>query len=229
MKQTLILFLFSLGTLSLTAQIQDVPNGSLQDLAFYIGRNNPKYANADGSRYLNDDFTPAQINVISETQFVRFNVVENAIEIKQNDGTIVSLSQNQVKVIRFKNGSGRIFEVHPFKDQNKKTKTTFFEKLHAGKNYSLFKKERIKFVPAIPEKSSYEPAVSAKFEKSKSILYSSGFSDENLLQAIPLKRKLFLAIFKDKASEIQKYIKSEKLKLSELEDLKKILNFYFKE
>ena len=73
MKNVILFIMLLVGT-SLTAQIQNVQNQTLQDLQYYVNTNNPKYESAEGSRYLQDDFVPAKINGILKTQLLRFNV-----------------------------------------------------------------------------------------------------------------------------------------------------------
>jgi len=227
-RKIALLILSSLPT-ALLGQIQDVPNGSLQDLAFYIGSNNPKYANAEGSRYLNDNFIAAKINKISETQWIRFNVVENTVEMKAENDEVRTLSLNQIQKIQLLNGSDIVFEIHHYRDEHGTIQSSFFESISSGKNYTLYRKERIKFVPSIPEKSSYEPAVPARFVKIKTKLYVSGFLEEGHLEEIPTKKKAFLKLFGANATSIQKFIKAEKLQWQNSEALVLILNYHFKE
>ncbi len=81
-----IALLLSLLSLSLSGQIHQDRNGDIDELVFYISTVNTEYDKAEGSRYLNATFVPARINGLTETQFIRFNVVENTIELKKNDG-----------------------------------------------------------------------------------------------------------------------------------------------
>lgn len=210
------------------AQIVQPRNDSFNELVFFVGTNNPLYNGAEGSRYLNEEFVPARINDIKETQLVRFNVVENTIEIKESSGNVLSLSKSHKYVIKLLDGSNSHYETLAYKDEDGKTATTFFEKLHETKDFSLFLKERIKFIPAKPEKSSYEKAVPAKFIKGNKIFYVIGFpNNPNGMTALPGKRKSFLKLFRNKAKPIEKFIKANKLDIDQKESVIKILEYFF--
>ena len=226
-KVTLLASLFIV--INIEAQIQNPNNDSFNELVFFVGTNNPLYNNAEGSRYLGDEFIPAKINDIKETQLLRFNVVENTIEIRKNDGDVLNLSKKHRYVILLLDGSDRQYETLAYKNEKGETETTFFEKIHRNPNFTLYLKERIKYIPAKPERSSYEKAVPAKFIKANNSFYVIGLpSNLKGMTALPRKRKDFLGLFGTYSQTIEKMIKKEKLDIGRREDIVKILEFYFK-
>jgi hypothetical protein len=99
------------------AQIQQPRNDSFNELVFFVGTNNPEFEKAEGSRYLNADFVPARVNQIRETQLVRFNVVENAIEVKKGSEQIMTLSTSYKYTITLLDGSDKTYETLSFRDE----------------------------------------------------------------------------------------------------------------
>ncbi len=212
----------------LNAQIAQNNNATLNDLAFFVQVNNPKYAGAEGSRYLFEEFVPVKINQIKTSHAVRFNIVENVIEFKDSDGEIKGLSKEEEYKIVLLDGTNRIFVTKRFVDDDAKALgKTFFELMYANEHFELFKKERIKFQEAKPAKSSYEPEKSAKFIELPAVFYVN-FSDsgtEELVQ-IPRKKKKLKDFFDDSYASIDKYTKKNSLQLDVSSDLVKILNHY---
>lgn len=223
-----ILVLIFVGP-SISAQIQQVNNGSLNELVFYVGTNTTEYdKEAEGSRYLDKEFTPAKINNIEETQFVRFNAVENTIELKDKD-RVLTLSKSYDYSIKLLNGSDKTFETHSFIDEDGTTTTSFFEKLYTSENFALFLKERIIYIPAKKAKSSFEQDVPGKFKKGNTIFYVTNLEGKSVgLTEIPKKRKNLSKLFGNQTKSIEKFIKKEELKMNKKEDILKVLIFYFK-
>ncbi|MEL6917237.1 MAG: hypothetical protein AAFO99_05845 [Bacteroidota bacterium] len=227
MKKLLIVFLI-IPASHISAQIVRNTTESFNELVFFVGINNPEYDNAEGSRYLNEEFVLAKINSISKVQPVRFNLIENSIEIRKEDGTIMSLSQSYDYTIKLVDGSKKEYETKRFKNENGDIKTSFFEKIHATENYALYFKERIRYIPKKPAKSSYDQEVPAKFVKGISKFYMAfSKSESQELIEIPRRKKDFLKTFMDKDGTMEKFLKKEKLKFDKKEDLVKLLDFYF--
>ncbi len=230
MKLIHYIFIILFAGTSAYAQIQQVNNGRLDELVFYVGTNTTEYdTEAEGSRYLNEEFTPARINNIEGTQFVRFNAVEGTIELKDND-KILTLSQSYVYVIKLLDGSDKTYETHSFTDEDGAITNSFFEKLYTSEKFALFLKERIIYIPAKKAKSSYEQDVPGKFKKGNTIFYVTDLSHQSdLLFEVPKKRKKLSSLFKKHIKPIEKFIKKEGLKTDGEEDIIKIINFYFEQ
>ncbi|MEP3211318.1 MAG: hypothetical protein ABJN95_19185 [Maribacter sp.] len=223
----LVLVLAVVGT-SVSAQIQQVNNGSLNELVFYVGTNKPKYdAEAEGSPYLNEEFAPARINGIEETQFVRFNAVESTIELKDED-KILTLSNAYSYSIKLLNGSDQTYETHSFSNEDGTSGISFFEKLYVSKKFALYQKERIIYTAAKKAKSSYEQDLPAKFKRGRTLFYITDpkLKSTGLLE-FPKKKKNLSNLFEKQTKPMEKYIKKEGLKMNSTEDIIKIMNFYY--
>ena len=209
-------------------QIANPNQDSFNELAFFVGINNTLYDDAKGSRYLNDEFLPAKINNLDKVYPVRFNVVENTIEVKNDDGTVMSLDKSMNYIVRLMDGSYKLYEDNNYITENGKKEKSFFEKIHKADNYVLFLKERIKFIPKKPSKSSYEPEVPAKFQKQEDKYYVKNLNDESGdLIEIPTKKKAFLKKFKEGDSGFDSFVKKAKSKFNSKEDLIAVLDAYY--
>ncbi|MFD2585884.1 hypothetical protein ACFSQJ_03010 [Croceitalea marina] len=227
-SKRIIFGLAILYTLSGYSQLQPPnSNSTLQDLAFFIDVNNKKYANAQGSKYIYADFKLAKIEGLSGSHLVRFDPVDNIIQLKKEDNKILSLSKKYQYKIELLDGTG-IYETQQFINTDGKIENTFFESIHTSKKYKLYKKHRIKFQPAKPAKSSYEPATDPEFIPLDAIYYVMNLEkNPGHLLELPRKKKVFLNFFGNRAKEMSKYIKTQNLKTSSEQDLIKILNYYF--
>lgn len=229
-KISLTLFLVLIGS-CVFAQIQQLNNGTLNELVFFVGTNNKKYdEDSEGSRYLNESFLPARINDIKETQLVRFNVVENAIEIKDSNGKVLTLSNSYEYSIKFLDGSKKVYETHAFLNENSTTSISFFEKIHATEKFALFLKERIIYIPGKKSTSSYEQDISGKFKKGRTLFYITDLASQSTaLLEVPKKRKNLSRLFKKQTKTLEMHMKKKALKLDRKEDLIKIVNFYLEQ
>ncbi len=229
-KITTVFFCLALIPLFGMSQIVQPRNNSFKELEFFVNTdsNNPKYSEAEGTRFLNEEFIQAKINDIKETQFVRFNAVDHSIEAQKGNGEIMTLSKSYAYRIALLDGSDRIFQTGTHINEDGNSEWSFFEIMHQSEKFTLFLKETIKFIPGKPEKSSYEKAVPPKFVKGKDRYYILGLQSQhqNLL-FLPKKKKDFLQLFGSSAKEIDKMMKKDKLKTDRKEDLVKVLEFYF--
>lgn len=186
-----------------------------------------KYGAPDGSPYLNDEFLPAGINDIKETQLVRFDAFEGRVEVKLSPDRVVILDSEIYYLIRLKDGSGRIFETLRYDNSKGISKFSFFERLHQGENYELYRREVAKFYKK-EKAQGYQEAKPARFKLSDPIFYIKESSDTSgSLKEIPKKQKDFKQSFPDNDKKIKDLVKKENLKLDEPDDLIRIYNVYY--
>lgn len=216
-------------SMPLMAQVEQPNNPSLQTLSYFVDVNNPKYANAEGSRYLFDDFKLAKIQGYPGSYLIRFNVFDDVVELKKEANALQSLPKQKHYQIEFLDGSGT-YETRSYITRDSAIKHSFFERIHLSPKFVLFKKYRTIFEPAKPPKSGYEPETSAKFEKKESSFYLLDLhaKAEHLLE-LSKKKKSFAAIFGTRSKAITAFIKKERLKLNSEEDLVRILQYSYQQ
>ena len=215
--------------ISLKAQVAQPNNPSLQTLSYFVDINNPKYLNAEGSRYLFDDFKLAKIQGYSGSHLIRFNVFDDEVELKKEANTIQSLSKQKLYQIEFLDGTG-IYETRSYIDGAGTVNYSFFKKVHGTNQFILFKKYRTIFEPAKPPRSGYEPETPAKFIKKESSYYLLDLQTEaEHLKELPKKKKNFTVIFGSRSKAITSFIKKERLKLNSEKDLITILEYSYQQ
>lgn len=232
MKMKSLMFLsLCLATLPLSSQVTEVSNETLDRVGDFVRFNNPEYDNTEGSPYLNEVFTPAKINDSKETKFVRFNVVENRIEVKVDKSKALILAYSDSYRINLLDGSDKIYETHSYLNDNGDPENTFFELIHENGKFRLFLKERIKYIHKPDTKTTgYDEKKSDKFLKVRDVYYLENMVEPSKnIVAIPRKKKYLSTLFKDHSKSVEKFIKDEKLSIDEKDHLILILDFYFKE
>lgn len=227
--KTYLLLIFSLTIFFASAQLQQVNNGSIDDLVFFVSTNNKIYdKEAKGSRYLNEEFIPARINTIKEVQLIRFNAVENTIEMKDSENKILTLSKSYDYSIKLLDSSNKLYETHSYINKDGAKAISFFEKIHTTEKYALYVKERVIYIPGKKATSSYEQDIPGKFKKGNTIFYVTNLNPKKKgLIEVPKKKKNLSILFQEQAKTIEKRMKKESLKMDKREDIITILNFYF--
>ncbi len=230
MKIKLTVFVICLITSVVFSQTQEIRDQPLDQVAYLVNSKNPKYASVEGSPYLNVAFSPAKINGSKQTKLVRFNAVDNAIEVKIDSTKILTLKKSESYTIKLLDPSSKEYQTHTFKNDEGRNDNSFFELVHSRNNYRLYLKERIKYIEPVKNKNPYQEDSSAKFLKVRDVFYINNFlSLSPELIEIPKKKKQFINLFKDRSSGIQKFIKKEKLDNEDLNDIVKIFDYYFGE
>ncbi len=228
MKIKLTVFAICLVTSMVFSQTQEIRDQPLDQVAYNVNSKNPKYESVEGSPYLNAAFLPAKINGSKQTKLVRFNAVDNAIEVMIDSTKVLTLKMSDSYTIKLLDGSNKEYQNLGYKNDEGKFDRSFFELVHSRNNYGLYLKERIKYIESVKNKNPYQEDSSAKFLKVRDVFYINNFlSLSPELIEIPKKKKQFINLFKDRSIEIQKFIKKEKLDNEDMNDLVKIFDYYF--
>ncbi len=228
MKKAILLLLLSSSSLW-SQVITEVTNDNYDLVTNYVRTNNIDYSLVDGSPYLNPSFVPAKINAIKQTKFVRFNVFENTIEMQLASNRIIALdfTKNPYKIV-LNDGSDKHYETHCFVNDKGNLEATFFELVHSNEKYSLFLKERIKFIEKKEGVARYVDEVNAKFLKIDPVFYVTNLvTRSDTLQQLPTKKKNFSELFMKQSKEIEKFLKTEDLKMRTAQDWIAVLDYYF--
>ncbi|NER14442.1 hypothetical protein GWK08_13390 [Leptobacterium flavescens] len=174
----------------------------------------------NGSSYILENFVTAKINHFKDVHLVRYNASTDDMEFKNGKDEIFVLNKSNDYTVTL-NSSRKVYQtiLHP------NGKRGFAVLLWKSKdsNTSLFLRERIEFIPKKPAASSYSKDQPAEFKRLKDVLY---LKDGAELIEIPTGKKKFFALFKDREKEVQQFAKKNKLKITDQEDIIKILDFY---
>lgn len=210
-----------------TAQI----NYTTQKMMDFVNNNKilngdykPKLTESDieGSPYLKDDFIKGSVYTKSKDKYVdiplRYNIYNDQIEFKVGDNDVRALAApGTIEKIEFDNYT----MVYIPYAVAKKVRKGFFIVLVEGKA-SLYEKPQVMFKEAT-KPVAYQEAEPAKFVRNTDEYYIRvGESQAKLAD----NRKDLLEIFPDKQKQLETFIKKQKVKPSNPESLKKLVQYY---
>ena len=165
--------------------------------------------------YINTIYLAANVDNISETFFLRYNLYRDEMEFSKND-QLLYLKKKKERSVIFQN-----FNIH-YKVFALDNELKYFI-VHNEGNNQLLSRQIVTFQEEQPPKNSYAAGKPADFIREKDEFYFR-FDKNNILE-VPGNKKKFYAIFKENESKIKKYIKSNKLSIKKTEDLIKIVNY----
>lgn len=225
MKKIIPVLLFSITAMA-NSQILQGGKESMEDVVNIVNAGNTDNTQAEGSPYLSANFTPVKINNSNETKLVRFNVVDNVIEVMIDEGKTMKLKPSEKYVIQLLDGSKKVYETHTFLNDDGELDASFFEAVYASVKYGLFLKERIKLIPG-KKTVGYQDKTPAKYLKINDVFYISNFEGQSPeVIEIPGNKKRFFKAFGDNSKAVENLIKKEKLNIGQLDDLIKILDIF---
>lgn len=167
-------------------------------------------------RFLTEGYQDANVNDLKDKFYFRYNIYEDEMEFVR-DGTVYFLTKTENQLIKFLN-SNRNFVV-----LNNENNLKYFEVNYKGK-ISLYTKQNVEFKEGRVAKTQFETAKESKFFRTKDTYYLS-VNDGDLIE-LPKKEKDLLSLFGNKANEVKKKMKKEKLNRKNLNDIIKILEYY---
>jgi len=223
------IFLMGFFLMHLTISAQEQLRTEFGNVYYPANMYKTKYDTPEGTPYLYEGFKPAKINDIQETQLVRFNAVEGNVEVVISDTKVVVLDNSKLYNISLLEDSGKVYSTLKYADARGNESYSFFELLDSTVYYKIYLKERKKFYKKV-KAQGYADEEPARFKKIQSEFYitdSKNRSDR--LVIVPQNMKSFTAFLQDDSKSIKKFIKENKLKIDNPDDLIKIFNFYFEQ
>jgi hypothetical protein len=232
-KTAFTLALFS--TLSIfTIDAQVTTMGAQRMTMFFMenvermGSNNTIYLPDEsiGSPYGSTIFLLGNIfennKVIASNYALRYNALQDEVEVKETlyveDSEIKILTKNPeiyVKIMK---------DMFVFRDAVEGShEAGYFQVLHVGSAYNLYKKVVKKYYPPKKAQNSFESDVLATYTD-RPIYYL--VSQEGEFQEFGSSKSKRLKLFKNKQSEIKKLVKSGKIDLTKEEDLIRVVKYY---
>lgn len=169
-----------------------------------------------GSPYLNKNFSIAKVANDYENAPVRYNTFTEEIEFQKN-GTTLALPKEE-KFSRIEIFSPKTTLVHL--DTQDDLSGYFFELVND--KTGLYKKIKTKFIDAVPAANSYATDRPASFKTLDPVYYiktESGYIKK------PKKVREITDAFPAKKDDIEKFVKSNNIKINKEEDLIKLVKF----
>lgn len=231
MKHTYILLFSTLLTFNLQSQgnINNNITGATQSALIDFGNRSQRKAqplNVQGSHYFNKDFKIAKLEYfgkeLNDTGYMRYNAFRDEIEMADTQ------YQDETDVILLKSAdvipliNGERYEYLPYRLESGNAFIGYLVNIFNGKNDKLYLKRKKTFMEAKIARTSLENSFPPRYVESEELYISSnGGTPVKLKQS----KKSIISYFKSNSDKVKKFIKSEKLKVSELSSIIKIFEF----
>ncbi|PKF75448.1 hypothetical protein [Chryseobacterium sp. PMSZPI] len=174
------------------------------------------YDEIEGSAYYDKQFSVASVSPNYEDVPIRYNTYNDQIEFKKNEEVMVLPKTDTFSRITFRNSKNTLVLL----DGASGSKEYYFE-IIKGK-YSLYKKVKTKFVDFIPAPTPYQTDQPAMFRTLEPAYYIQ--TDNHLVGNFKSPKDIITQLPENK-EVLNKFFKSNKIKIDKEDDLIKFVNF----
>tara|TARA_B100001027_G_scaffold36520_2_gene22630 strand:- start:12317 stop:13024 length:708 start_codon:yes stop_codon:yes gene_type:complete len=225
-----VLYIF-LTTLQLQSQgnISGALTGATQQALIDFGNRStrsPEPLNVQGSHYFDNNFRVAKLEYfgkeLNDTGFMRYNAFRDEIEMADTQ------SQSESDVILIKSAdvipliNGERYEYLPYRLETGNAYIGYLIKIFDGQRNKLFLKKKKTFMEAKIARTSLENSFPPRYVESIELYISK---EGNTPIKLKQSKKALINIFGDNSDEIKKFIKVNRLKISDLSSVIKIFEF----
>ena len=231
MKNIYLLLLTIFLSLNLQSQgnINNTITGATQQALIDFGNKSQRKAqplNVQGSHYFDNEFKLAKLEYfgkeLNDTGFMRYNAFRDEIEMADTQ------LQNETDVILLKSAdvipliNGDRYEYLPYRLESGNAFIGYLVNIFDGKDSKLYLKRKKTFMEAKIARTSLENSFPPRYVESEELYISvKGDTPVKLKQS----KKSIINFFNANSDKVKKFIKSEKLKVSELSSIIKIFEF----
>jgi len=218
----IVTLVFSFNSFSQTTLPKEIRNiGDQIELDNMQASDGSRYINVKGTPYLTDFFVPVTIYPDDDLFFVKYNAVDDEMEVKLSATKTIILDNSFKKYTIIFNESKEKFVTL---NEVGKNKPSYFIELKKTDNVSLYKKKTKDFIQATKATDNYSKDKPARFSKIEEIFYVQ-LIPEGSVQEISKKKKTFLKLFQNNQDDIKNYIGKNKIKLNKEDDLVKLFTY----
>ena len=231
MNYTYILLFTTLLTFNLHSQgnVNNNLTGATQSALIDFGNRSSRKAqplNVQGSHYFIKDFKIAKLEYfgkeLNDTGYMRYNAFRDEIEMADTQ------YQDETDVILLKSAdvipliNGERYEYLPYRLESGNAFIGYLVNIYDGKKDKLYLKRKKTFMEAKIARTSLENSFPPRYVESEELYISSnGDTPVKIKQS----KKSIISYFKSNSDKVKKFIKSEKLKVSELSSVIRIFEF----
>ena len=231
MKNIFTVVFTILLSLNLQSQgnINNTITGATQQALIDFGNKSQRKAqplNVQGSHYFDNEFKLAKLEYfgkeLNDTGFMRYNAFRDEIEMADTQ------LQNETDVILLKSAdvipliNGDRYEYLPYRLESGNAFIGYLVNIFDGKDSKLYLKRKKTFMEAKIARTSLENSFPPRYVESEELYISvKGDTPVKLKQS----KKSIINFFNANSDKVKKFIKSEKLKVSELSSIIKIFEF----
>ena len=186
----------------------------------------PKPLNIQGTHYYNENFEVATLDYfgkeLNDKGFMRYNAFRDEIEMasttSQNESDLILMKSNDIVPVI--GGEKYIYIPHRLEDG--RAYIGYLVLLHEGKNHVVYVKRQKVFMEEVVARTGLENPFPPRFVDNIQIYVSTNGDTPTPLR---LSKKGVSSFFKENSDKIRKFIKANKLKVSETSAIKKIFEF----
>jgi hypothetical protein len=173
--------------------------------------------------YTQSKFAYAEIENIPEKHFMRYNAYSDNFEfITFKNDTLEMDKSDNFRDIRFTNPYKKYLYLDYISSTKGRTKGYLVE-LNTQGNLALYKKEAITYYAGKKARTSQESDIPASYT-TVSYFYFFKTKAGNII-SFPNSKKGLIKLYPDKKSEIESFLKQNKISFDDEEDMKKIIGF----
>lgn len=219
MNRVLVGFFFFIVSVGFSQTIgrYDMSSNMLIDLG---NRSSPAAINVQGSQYFNETYLPSKVSGYeNETISLRYNAVQDEMEF-QKAGQLFNIPKTQNMTITHITNQ-KMYEYTNYMDNENKV-SGYLVVVDKGGQYSLYKREQIKYIPAKEALSSYDKDRPAEYRKANDTYF---IKTGDVIENFPKNRKELLRKFSNKKTQLSDFIKKNKISFSQEGDLIKLVIF----
>ncbi len=175
---------------------------------------------AKGSQYFQDSFLYAFVDDMEKPFKMRYNAFFDEMEFER-EGVVYDLDKEQYKSVNFEDLNKK-YVIVDYLDGNE-IKTGFLIELFGSPKVALLKSEKIIFVEGKKATSGFGIDTPPEYKPNKAE-YFLKLADGSIVSA-PSSKNKFVQLFKGKEKEVEKFIKENRISLSDEKDLKKLTEY----
>lgn len=176
----------------------------------------------NGSPFISQNFEPVWIKGETSLFMARFNAHNGRMEIEMEESKVVVLEPYFNWEVRFTRNN-KTYETFFYEDYNGFARRGFLVVAHEdGDKLKLLKEEKIRYFPRVLPKSHYHRDVPARYVREPDQFYLN-LGDQ--IFKLPTKKRQLLKIFPEQSKKIGKFIKNNKISLSNEQDLKTLSSY----
>jgi uncharacterized protein YneR len=224
MKRTLLVISITLLSIASYSQVDNAAIRMYNKLDEKAKNKKSYYkSNVEGSPYWNTAFTPALVNDVPQVAMMRYEANADEFEfINTNKDTLVLSKEERFSTITFKLTNTKYKFVN-YIDKKGEDVNGYLILLADKNNFVFYKKQTINFIKEKFETSSYDISQSARFERGNDIFY---FKDKGkAIAEFPNSKKKLIKLFPEKKTELETFIKENKIDFDKESDLIKLANY----
>lgn len=171
-----------------------------------------------GSPYINENFTDANVDGMDKK--ARYNAFKDEMEYWDNGIGVTFYGKLNESSVSFKNPAKKYVYLN-YKD-GKTFVTGYLIELEKGDKASVYKREKITFIPGITPKTSYDRPTPNEYRKASDSYYFS--INNGAIDKLPNKKN-FAKLFGSNEKAVNDYMKDNNISMNDDKDLIKLFKF----